>query len=59
MAEEAEKPRRRIGLGALAIGLIIVAAIAFVLVNALRDREAPKVDHRRRQDLPLHGAERL
>jgi endonuclease YncB( thermonuclease family) len=44
VAEQVEKPKPRIGLGALAIGLIILAAIAFVLVNALRDREAPRVD---------------
>lgn len=44
MAEEAVKPKRRIGLGALAIGLIILAAIAFIVINALGDREAPRVD---------------
>jgi endonuclease YncB( thermonuclease family) len=44
MAEEAEKPKRKLGLGALAIGLIILAAIAFILVNALGDRDAPRVD---------------
>ncbi len=44
MAEDAEKPGSRIGLGAIAIGLIILAAIAFIIVNALGDREAPRVD---------------
>jgi endonuclease YncB( thermonuclease family) len=44
MAEDTRKPGRRIGIGALAIGLIIVAAIAFIVVNALGDRGTPGVD---------------
>ena len=44
MAEDAQKPKRKLGLAALAIGLIIAAAIAFIVMNALRDREVTKVD---------------
>lgn len=44
MAEDVQKPRRKLGIGALAIGLIILAAIAFIIVNALGDRHAPRVD---------------
>ena len=44
MAEDAQKPKRKLGLGALAIGLIILAAIVFIAFNALGDREAPRVD---------------
>jgi endonuclease YncB( thermonuclease family) len=44
MAEQAEKPKRRIGIGAVAIGLIILAAIAFIAWNAIGDRESALVD---------------
>lgn len=44
MAEDADKPVRKLGIGALAIGLIIVAAIAFIAVNALGDRAVTRVD---------------
>lgn len=44
MAEEAAKPGRRLGIGALAIGLIILAAIGFIAYSALSDRDTPKVD---------------
>lgn len=44
MAEDVQKPKRKLGIGALAIGLIIIAAIAFIIVNALGDRHAPRVD---------------
>jgi len=42
--EDTQQPRRRIGIGALVIGLIILGAIAFIIVNALGDRETPGVD---------------
>jgi endonuclease YncB( thermonuclease family) len=44
VAEDAGRPRSRLGIGALAIGLIIIAAIAFIAVNALGDRAVTQVD---------------
>lgn len=44
MAEDAKQPRRRIGIGALAIGLIILAAVAFIAINAIGDQASALVD---------------